>query len=341
MKVVISNFSEPVHEDFDFESYWANHARPKGEKRLSLFDYVGWGFHIYAIGVHLLELGIADEVEFWDFSEKRSMSYHPVGVLRVNFYNERDIMPYLDRYGYPDLLLNYGRYGLPILRHLKRKCFRVHVPCLRWSLDQEYNSGADCYLVDAERYLDRRSMLYIPVVNTRKIYPTNGEKKRDFIYLASYRPSKRHDILLNAVRGTELTGTLHPVSCAQFDLSNTHITTTDWDEADVVDLLQTSRIAVYPADHDSNAAAMWECVAAGLPIVVNENVKGGKHLVVPGVTGEFASEENFYEVMMRVLQNADSYRPREYFMENWDTIPMLERYLAFFKKQGWRYQRSS
>ena len=82
---------------------------------------------------------------------------------------------------------------------------------------------------------------------------------------------------------------------------------------------------------------MWECVAAGLPIVVNENIKGGKHLVVPGVTGELASEDNFLEVMRYVLAHRGRYRPREYFLEQWDTIEMIEKYLAFFRTMGWKY----
>ena len=284
-----------------------------------------------------MDMGMADEVEFWEYSEERSMSYHPFGVLRVMFYKERDIETYLELYGYPDLYINHGRYGLPILRHLEGKCFRVHVPALRTGLDRQDNFGADCYLVDSEEYLDWRSMLYVPVVNTEKIYPINCEKKRDFIYLASFQASKRHDILVNAVRGTDLTGHLHPVDGAKMDLTSTNIPTTNWNEASVVDLLRTSRIAVYPGDNTSNPAAMWECVAAGLPIVVNENIRGGKHLVIPGVTGEFASEDNFYDMMKYVLANRDSYRPREYFMENWDTVSTLEKYLSFFGKMGWRY----
>jgi hypothetical protein len=121
------------------------------------------------------------------------------------------------------------------------------------------------------------------------------------------------------------------------DLTNTNVTATGLNEVDVVDLLRTSRIAVYPGDNTSNPAAMWECVAAGLPIIVNEKIRGGKHLVVPGVTGEFASEDNFYDVMKHVLANLQSYRPREYFMENWDTVYMLESYLSFFRRLGWGY----
>lgn len=338
MKVVISNFSKPMDKTIDFRSYWASHNKPKRGKRLSLFEYkADWGFHIYSIGVYLLDRGIADEVEFWDYSEDRSTSYHPLGALKVRFYNERDIMAYLDRYGYPDLYINHGRYGLPILHYLEGRCFRVHVPALRMGLERQDNFGAECYLVDSVEYLDKRSMLYVPVVNTRKICPFNCEKKRDFVYLASFRPGKRHDILLKSVRGTELTGHLHPVDGANLDLTNTNITTTNWDEADVVDLLRTSRIAVYPGDKTSNPAAMWECVAAGLPIVINENIRGGKHLVVSGVTGEMASEHNFYDVMRHVLANLASYRPREYFMEHWETVSMLETYLSFFRKLGWTY----
>lgn len=338
MKVAISNFSPPINREMDFAAFWSTFEKPEKRKGNSLLEnQVDWGFHTYSLGVYLADKGIADEVEFWDYSPERSASYHSNGILRIMFYNERDVLAYLDRFGYPDLYINHGRYGLPMLQNLQGKCFRVHLAASRRGLDRQENHDAECYLVDAEEYLDARSMLYVPIVNVKKIYPDNSEKKRDFIYLASNYPGKRHDIIINAVRGTELTGHFHPVEASQLDLSNTKITSSNFNERSVVELLRTSRIAVYPGDHTSNPAAMWECVAAGLPIVMNENIEGGKHLVVPGVTGEFASEDNFYEVMKYVLANLESYRPREYFMEHWDTIPTLERYLAFFRKMGWKH----
>jgi glycosyl transferase family 1 len=137
------------------------------------------------------------------------------------------------------------------------------------------------------------------------------------------------------VRGSSLTGHLHPIDGRRLNLAGTRITTSDWDERDVVELLTTSRIAVYPGDDTSNPAAMWECVAAGLPIVVNREIRGGKHLVVPGVTGELASEDEFGAVIQQVLANRDSYTPRQYFEEHWDTVETIERYLAFFERMGW------
>jgi hypothetical protein len=69
---------------------------------------------------------------------------------------------------------------------------------------------------------------------------------------------------------------------------------------------------------------------------MNENIRGGKHLVVSGVTGEIASEDDFGRVMKHVLANRESYRPREYFLEHWDTVEVLEEYVRFFQRMGWR-----
>src|ERR1044071_2475293 len=338
MRVVIANFSKPISSEMDFTSYWRGHVMPQRVARTSLFDQrPDWGFHIYSIGVYLMDKGLADEVEFWDYAEQRSTAYHSSGILRIMFHNEDDIKSYLARYGYPDLFIIHGSAHCGILDVLAGKCFRVHVPALKKDPDRKENFGAECYLVDSEKYLDDRSMMYIPVVNTKQIYPVDCEKKRDFIYLAACYPGKRQDLLINAVRGSDLTGHLHPVDGSKLDLYNTHITTSDFDERDLVDLLRTSKIAVYPGDDTSNPAAMWECVAAGLPIVVNKNIRGGKHLVVSGITGELASEDNFLDTMRYVLANLGRYKPREYFMEHWDTLALLESYLSFFRKMGWRY----
>jgi glycosyltransferase involved in cell wall biosynthesis len=337
MKVVIANFRAPIITTSDASEFWARHEPPPRRRSLSLFEQpAGWGFHIMAIGLYLRDQGFADAVEFWDYADRRGTSYLANGVLRVTFYHEDDVAAYMDRYGIPDLFVNYGEHGKPILDRLGGRCFRVHVPCLRRSREGNGNTGAECYLVDGEEYLDDRSMLYVPVVNTRAFRPGSAPKGRDFVYLAACYRGKRHDLVLDAVRGTGLTGHFHPVPAGCVDLEGAHVTTSDWDERDVVELLTSSRIAVYPGDATSNPAAMWECVAAGLPIVVNANIRGGRHLVVSGATGELAAPEDFRSVMVRVLADRERYRPREYFMAHWDPRTILERYLAFFRRMGWR-----
>jgi hypothetical protein len=337
MRVVISNFSRPIPERREFRKLWRQtELPPRPGSRASLFETpVGWGFHLYSLGTYLLDLGVAEQVEFWDYKPERRMSYLPNGILRVMFLNEDDVAAYIDKFGPPDLFVNHGIQGVPVLRLLEHRTFRVHVPTLRQD-GRPPLDNAECFLVDSEDQVEERAMIYVPVVNTVRIRPDeNARKERDFIYLASCYAGKRHDLILDAVRGTDLTGHLHPVTPTQVDVSGTCVTTSAFDERDVLSLLQRSRIAVYPADYTSNPAAMWECVAAGLPIVVNRDILGGKHLVVPGVTGELAAEEEFLETMRSVLANLDRYRPREYFEATWDTVQVIEGYLEFFRKMGW------
>jgi len=336
MRVVIANFSRPTRTTLDFGSFWAQQDLPPPPAgRLSLFDQpADWGFHILALAVLLLDRGEVERAEFWNYDAKRSLRYHSTGVLKIDFSNHEDVRAYLDRHGPPDLFVNYGREGRDVLRLLEGRCFRVDVPCLRAD-SRQANADAECFLVDDERYLDERSMLYVPVVNPRVFRPETRPLERDFVYLASLYEGKRHDLLLDAVRASELTGHLHPVDGSRLDLSNTRLTTSDWGERDVVELLRTSRIAVYAGDYTSNPAAMWECVATGLPIVVNEQIQGGRHLVVPGVTGELAPPRRLRQVMESVLADRDRYRPAEYFAEHWDATVMLDRYLSFFAAHGW------
>jgi hypothetical protein len=342
-RIAIANFGRPAElEGVDYEASWARHVMPPRRPAPSLFDQPhDWGFHIYSLGTHMMNQGLADEVEFWDFAAERGTEYHSNGTLRVMFHNPQDVQAYLDQYGYPDLYVNHGPGGQPILDLLESRTFRVHVPALRQGRDRDGNIGAECYLVDSADTLDDRSMLYVPVVNTAALYPTDAVKQWDFVYLASVYGGKRHDILLRAARETGLSGHLHPVDPSELDLTGTRISTTRFNDMDVQSVLNASRIAVYPGDATSAPASMWECVAAGLPIVVNENIQGGKHLVVPGVTGELASEESFGEVMEHVVANRASYSPRQYLEENWDTVEILDRYVAFFRRMGWQPTPSS
>jgi hypothetical protein len=342
MKVVIANFGKPVAtEKLDYEAAWAAHVKPHRVVPPSLFDQPhDWGFHIYSLGNHLMNRGLADEVEFWDFAEPRGASYHSNGILRVLFHNSDDVQAWLDRYGYPDLFINHGSGGQGVLDMLEDRTFRVHVPALRQGRDRVANTGAECYLVDSDDFLDDRSMMYVPVVNTRAIQPLAAEKKWDFIYLAGCYSGKRHDIAVRAAKESGLSGHLHPVDASEIDLTGTRITTTRFNEAAVPQLLNSSRIAIYPGDNTSSPAAMWECVAAGLPIVINDRIQGGKHLVVPGVTGELASENDFGEVMREVVTRRESYSPRKYLEEHWDTVDTLESYVQFFQRMGWRPRRN-
>ena len=337
MKIAIANFSRPTHKPVDIDHWRRYEPPPRPAARRKLFDQThDWGFHITALGVRLLDAGLADSVELWIDAETRSVRYDSAGVLWMSFVNTTDACAYIDRHGAPDLFINYGREGAPLLARLQKHSFCVHVACLRSGVAAIDCPPAECYLVDDRRFVDERSMLYIPVVNTNVVRPDGSPKVRDFVYLAGLYQGKRHDLLLRAVRDTSISGHLHPVDPSLVDLSRTAVTASGWNERDVVELLRTSRIGVYAGDYTSNPAAMWECVAAGLPLVVNREIRGGQHVIVPGVTGEFASADRFRKAIVSMLDRRESYTPREYFVEHWDTGRLLDQYLQFFQSHGWR-----
>ena len=68
---------------------------------------------------------------------------------------------------------------------------------------------------------------------------------------------------------------------------------------------------------DSCPRVIPEMLACDVPIVVLNGVRFWQSkYIVSGVTGELATEDNFWGVVRNVLKNIDKYSPREYYMEN-------------------------
>jgi hypothetical protein len=52
-----------------------------------------------------------------------------------------------------------------------------------------------------------------------------------------------------------------------------------------------------------------------MPVLVNKNILGGWHNVIPSVTGEFFTDENdFSDQLSKILNN--HYEPRNWFQQN-------------------------
>jgi hypothetical protein len=54
-----------------------------------------------------------------------------------------------------------------------------------------------------------------------------------------------------------------------------------------------------------------------MPVLVNHNIVGGWHNIVPHVTGEFFTNENDLETALDYMtQNMENYKPRDWFIQN-------------------------
>ena len=84
-------------------------------------------------------------------------------------------------------------------------------------------------------------------------------------------------------------------------------------------------IVTVSGEIDSCPRVIPELLACGLPIIVLDDVRFWKEkYVVSGVTGEFATRKNFWDVVKHVLNNIDKYNPRKYYEENLSIIHAAE-----------------
>lgn len=69
-----------------------------------------------------------------------------------------------------------------------------------------------------------------------------------------------------------------------------------------------------PNVSDASPRVMTEAMCYNMPVLTNYDIIGGWHNVVPGVTGEFFTDENnIREGLDKLTQNYDSYTPRKWY----------------------------
>jgi len=112
--------------------------------------------------------------------------------------------------------------------------------------------------------------------------------------------------------------------------------TTGWvDYGDMLKMYQTAKVILIPNIADASPRVLTECLSTDLRCLVNENIVGGWKYVNEN-TGEFFTDENnVCQMMDKIMNNYDSYKPRQYIIENYGPInsgKRLKEYLyANFK----------
>ena len=81
--------------------------------------------------------------------------------------------------------------------------------------------------------------------------------------------------------------------------------------------LQKSKILFVPNITDASPRVITEALCYNIPVLVNQNILGGWHNVIPGVTGEFFTNEiDIIIALEKILKNYNSYKPRDWFVAN-------------------------
>jgi hypothetical protein len=81
--------------------------------------------------------------------------------------------------------------------------------------------------------------------------------------------------------------------------------------------LQKSKFLFVPNISDASPRVITEALSYNIPVLVNSNIYGGFHNVIPGITGEFFNDQ--YDVspaVEKLIVNYQTYTPRQWFVKN-------------------------
>jgi len=82
-------------------------------------------------------------------------------------------------------------------------------------------------------------------------------------------------------------------------------------------MMRKCRFLFAPNITDASPRVITEAMCYNMPVLLNFNILGGWNNVIPGTTGEFFTDENNVSIALdRLLNNFESYTPREWFKNN-------------------------
>lgn len=81
--------------------------------------------------------------------------------------------------------------------------------------------------------------------------------------------------------------------------------------------IQKCNFIFAPNISDASPRVITEALCYNVPALVNYNIFGGWHNIIPGVTGEFFTDEkNIIPALDKLLTNYKNYKPREWYVKN-------------------------
>ena len=80
--------------------------------------------------------------------------------------------------------------------------------------------------------------------------------------------------------------------------------------------MKKCRFLVVPNIYDASPRIITEALCYNLPVIVNKHIHGGWHNVIPGVTGEFFSDETDLPHALRDIKVENKYQPRDWYVKH-------------------------
>jgi hypothetical protein len=175
-------------------------------------------------------------------------------------------------------------------------------------------------------------------VNYNVLRPDDTKKEYDFVYSCPKVDKNSHcDDWVSFNKNWALALKCLPILCLKHKLKglligrqgcklpdgcDKYIETTGWvDYFENIKLYRKCKFLFLPNVRDASPRVLTECLATGLPCLVNYNILGGWKYVDEEKTGTFFNDENDIDSSVtRLLANMSKYNPRQYIIDNYGPI---------------------
>ena len=170
--------------------------------------------------------------------------------------------------------------------------------------------------------------------NTDEYVPDKSIKKEyDFMYVCLDDNDKCKPGWQSYNRNWELAKKCLKVMCSTHNLSGLIVGRTNCKITDICEnkikfvpfmefnefqkTMQKCRFLFVPNIADASPRVITEALCYDIPVLVNENILGGWHNVIPGETGEFFTDEHtISQSINRITSSSSNYNSRKWFVEN-------------------------
>ena len=176
-------------------------------------------------------------------------------------------------------------------------------------------------------------------------YPITGEKRYDICYNAYLRERKNHELLFHAmakVKDKNLKcvcigdGKSERRENLQKLTKSLNISVDFVGEVsknDVNNYINQSKIGVMCTKADAAPRAIFEYMAADVPVLVNSELLAGARYVGPEA-GLVKSPDDFHLGITELLDNYEKYSPRSCYLKDYSVEKIIPRFIDILKQSG-------
>lgn len=311
------------------------------------------GGYLERLPLSAIRQGLCDTAEIWSFWAHDSpppISFDPPALTRRSFrpddpfrrpFSSADMLGHIAAFGPPDILCVWGLGVDEAILRASAGSVRIYnsidAPALR--VPESVGRHFDIVLTGAQWQSEAVAQCHpgmltaiMPIgpefASPETFFPLGLEKTYDIVYVAAAQAYKKHEVLFDAMAQLprtmralcvcgygELAGTLH-ARAAELGISVDFVGPPGVGFAEVNRLMNLARIGVVCGIDDGAPAILTEYMLAGLPVLANAALKCGLHFITPA-TGRTADADRFHIVLEEMLNDLDSFRPRQTVMDNW------------------------